>query len=34
VFITRGLPQQAIEESLTAFAEADAPPGAGPPFSG
>jgi hypothetical protein len=25
VFITRGLPQQAIEESLTAFAEADSP---------
>jgi G3E family GTPase len=26
VFITRDLPQQAIEESLTAFAEADEPP--------
>ncbi len=33
VFITRGLPRQAIEESLTAFAEADAPPGSLPPFS-
>jgi G3E family GTPase len=33
VFITRGLPQQAIEESLTAFAEADAPPGPALPFS-
>jgi G3E family GTPase len=32
VFITRGLPQQAIEESLTAFAEADLPPGSAPPF--
>jgi G3E family GTPase len=34
VFITRGLPRQAIEESLAAFAEADAPPGSAPPFSG
>jgi G3E family GTPase len=32
VFITRGLPRQAIEESLTAFAEADEP-GSAPPFS-
>jgi G3E family GTPase len=32
VFITRGLPQQAIEESLTAFAEADLPPGSALPF--
>jgi len=32
VFITRGLPRQAIEESLTAFAEADAPPDPPPPF--
>ena len=32
VFITRDLPRQAIEESLTAFAEADEPAGPAPPF--
>jgi G3E family GTPase len=32
VFITRGLPQQAIEESLTAFAEADLPAASALPF--
>jgi G3E family GTPase len=32
VFITRGLPQRAIEESLTAFAEADLPPDSPLPF--
>jgi len=32
VFITRGLPQQAIEESLTAFAEADLPGASALPF--
>jgi G3E family GTPase len=32
VFITRGLPQQAIEESLIAFAEADLPPDSPLPF--